>query len=89
MGLLEWATSPWGKLVPIHIAWFLIWVAVIAGFLFFIFHAAYLRYFAKPREFAGSISPAAGARARRRLVREQPEADRAARQARHVDRCVH
>jgi len=62
MGLLEWATSPWGKLVPIHIAWFLIWVAVIAGFLFFIFHAAYLRYFAKPREFAGSISPAAGAR---------------------------
>ena len=32
MGILkpitEWATSPWGKPVPIHIAWFLIWVAV-------------------------------------------------------------
>ena len=32
---------------PIHIAWFLIWVAVIAGFLFLIVHATYLRYFAK------------------------------------------
>jgi hypothetical protein len=31
MGFLEWATSPWGQSVPIHIAWFLIWVAVIAG----------------------------------------------------------
>jgi len=31
MDFLEWATSPWGQRVPIHIAWFLIWVAVIAG----------------------------------------------------------
>ena len=29
MGILEWATSPWGQRVPIHIAWFLIWVALI------------------------------------------------------------
>ncbi len=62
MGFLEWATSPWGQLVPIHIAWFLIWVAVIAGFLFFIVHATYLRYFAKPKEFAGNISPSEAAR---------------------------
>jgi cytochrome b subunit of formate dehydrogenase len=54
MDFLEWAKSPWGQNVPIHIAWFLIWVAVIAGFLFFIVHATYLRYFAKPKEFAGS-----------------------------------
>ena len=27
MGVIEWATSPWGQNVPIHIAWFLIWVA--------------------------------------------------------------
>jgi cytochrome b subunit of formate dehydrogenase len=32
-------------------------VAVIAGLLFFIVHATYLRYFAKAREFAGSNSP--------------------------------
>jgi cytochrome b subunit of formate dehydrogenase len=55
MGFLEWARDPWGKLVPIHIAWFLIWVAVIAGLLFFIVHATYLRYFAKPRQFAAEV----------------------------------
>ena len=52
MGFLEWATSPWGQSVPIHIACFLIWVAVIAGLLFLIVHATWLRYFAKPKEFA-------------------------------------
>jgi cytochrome b subunit of formate dehydrogenase len=55
MGFLEWATSPWGQRVPIHIAWFLIWVSLIAGLLFLIVHAIYLRYFAKPRQFAGRI----------------------------------
>jgi cytochrome b subunit of formate dehydrogenase len=59
MGFLEWARDPWGKLVPIHIAWFLIWVAVIAGLLFFIVHATYLRYFAKPRQFAAEVPPPA------------------------------
>jgi cytochrome b subunit of formate dehydrogenase len=57
MDFLKWAISPWGQRVPIHIAWFLIWVAVTAGFLFFIVHATYLRYFAKPKEFATSGSP--------------------------------
>ena len=33
MEVLEWATSPWGQTIPIHIAWSLIWVAVIAGLL--------------------------------------------------------
>src|SRR5882672_7506231 len=54
MGIIEWATSPWGQNVPIHIAWFLIWVAVILGLLFLIVHAIYVRYFAKREEFAGS-----------------------------------
>jgi cytochrome b subunit of formate dehydrogenase len=57
MGFLEWATSPWGQRVPIHIAWFLIWVAAIAGLLFLMIHATYVRYFAKRKEFAGSNSP--------------------------------
>jgi len=57
MGFLEWARDPWGKFVPIHIAWFLIWVALIAGLLFFIVHATYLRYFAKPRQFAAEVPP--------------------------------
>jgi len=58
MGLLEWATSPWGQTVPIHIAWFLIWVSVIAGLLFLILHAIYVMYFAKPKEFANDASSA-------------------------------
>jgi cytochrome b subunit of formate dehydrogenase len=57
MDFLEWATSPWGRNVPIHIAWFLIWVAVIAGLLFLIVHAIYVRYFAKAKEFAGVTPP--------------------------------
>ncbi len=69
MDFLEWAKSPWGQNVPIHIAWFLIWVAVIAGFLFFIVHATYLRYFAKPKQFAGSGSPFVAARIPDRVPR--------------------
>ena len=33
MGFIEWATSPLGQNVPIHIAWFLIWVALIASYV--------------------------------------------------------
>jgi cytochrome b subunit of formate dehydrogenase len=56
MGILEWATSPLGQRVPIHIAWFLIWVAVIAGLLFLVVHAIYVRYFAGHKEFAADSS---------------------------------
>jgi hypothetical protein len=62
MDFLEWATSPWGQNVPIHIAWFLIWVSAIAGLLFLIVHAIYVMYFAKARVFASDASPAAIAR---------------------------
>ena len=56
MGILEWATSPWGQTVPIHIAWFLIYVAVTAGLVFLVVHAIYLRYFAGSKEFVGAGS---------------------------------
>ena len=52
MGIIEWAISPWGQTVPIHIGWFLIWVAAIAGLLFLTVHAIYARYFAGTKEFA-------------------------------------
>lgn len=59
MGILEpitqWATSPWGQNVPIHIAWFLIWVAAFAGLAFLIVHATYVRYFAKAEVFEGDV----------------------------------
>ena len=52
LDFLQWATSPWGQDVPIHIAWFLIWVAAIARIAFLIVHAIYVRYFAKAKEFS-------------------------------------
>jgi len=52
MGILEWATSPLGQRVSIHIEWFLIWVALIVGLVFLIVHAIYVRYVAKEKEFA-------------------------------------
>lgn len=58
MHIIQWATSPWGQTVPIHIAWVLIWVAAIAGLLFLVVHAIWIRYFAKPEEFAPETIPA-------------------------------
>jgi cytochrome b subunit of formate dehydrogenase len=52
MGIIEWAASPLGQVVPIHIAWYLIWVAGIAGLVFLVVHAIYMRYFAKEKQFA-------------------------------------
>ncbi len=57
MGIVEWAISPWGQHVPIHIAWFLIWVAAILALLFLMVHAVYVRYFARREEFAGTVPP--------------------------------
>jgi cytochrome b subunit of formate dehydrogenase len=61
VGIIEWATSPWGQDVPIHIAFFLIWVALIGGLAFFIGHAIWLK-FQKPDEYAGHTPPAVAAR---------------------------
>jgi cytochrome b subunit of formate dehydrogenase len=69
MGLVEWATSPWGERVPVHIAWFLIWVSLIAGLVFLIVHAIYVRYFAKEKEFAGTISPDLASRLPEKIAR--------------------
>jgi len=69
MGFIEWATSPLGQNVPIHIAWFLIWVALIAGMLFLIVHAIYIRYFAGEKEFVADASPEIAARLPARVPR--------------------
>ncbi len=59
MHIIQWAISPWGQEVPIHIAWMLIWVFAIAGLAFLVVHAIWARYFAKPEEFADA--PLSGA----------------------------
>jgi cytochrome b subunit of formate dehydrogenase len=48
MGIIEFATSPWGENVPIHVAFYLIWVAAIGGLAFLIGHAIWVKFFAKP-----------------------------------------
>jgi cytochrome b subunit of formate dehydrogenase len=69
MGIVEWARSPWGQDVPIHVAFYLIWVSAIAGFAFLIVHAIWIRYFAGPEEFEVGTPPAAAARLPERLPR--------------------
>src|SRR5882672_10893565 len=53
MGIVEFAKSPWGQDVPIHILWYLLWVSAIAGLVFLVVHAIWVRYFAKPEEYSG------------------------------------
>ncbi len=69
MDLIERAINPWGQDVPIHIAWFLIRIAAIAGLLFMIVHAIYLRYFVKTTEYAGGDSPEFAGRVPQRIPR--------------------
>ena len=57
MEVIQWATSPWGQDVPIHIGWALIWVAAFAGLAFLIGHAVWA-FLAKKEEFVEpNVSP--------------------------------
>jgi len=69
VGILEWGKSPWGQDVPIHISFFLLWVSAIGGLVFLIVHAIWLRYFAKPDEYADSAPPSASARLPEKIAR--------------------
>ena len=70
MHLIEWAQSPWGQQVPIHIAWSLLWVSAIAGVVFLIVHAIYMQFSAKPAAgHSGGISPQEAARIPEQVTR--------------------
>ncbi len=56
MDFIQWAQSPWGRQIPIHISWSLLWVSAIGGVLFLIAHAVYVRYWAKPVAAGGHPS---------------------------------
>jgi cytochrome b subunit of formate dehydrogenase len=49
---IVWATSPWGRTVALHVAWVLIWVALLAGVGFMVVHALYVAFAAGPKQFA-------------------------------------
>ncbi len=61
MNFIQWAQSPSGEQVPIHIAWSLLWVSAIGAVLFLVGHALYVRFWAKPAA-AHSGEPAGTAR---------------------------
>jgi cytochrome b subunit of formate dehydrogenase len=66
LNLIEWAQSPWGRQIPIHISWSLLWVSAIGGLLFLIVHALYVSIWAKPAAaHSGASSDASGAAAGR------------------------
>ncbi len=69
MRLFEWATSPWGQSVPIHIAWGLMWVAIIAGLFFMIVHSLYLIVVRPPKRFAERKAEASAAAIPERVPR--------------------
>ena len=58
MEIIQWATSPWGQEVPIHIGWVLIWVFAIGGAIFLVGHAIWVGFFAKEEKFVEpAVSP--------------------------------
>ncbi len=63
MNLIQWAQSPWGGEVPIHISWTLLYVFAAAGALFLIVHAVYVGIWGKSAAHAGNSSGAAGVNA--------------------------
>ena len=73
LNLIEWATSPWGQQVPIHIAWSLLWVSAIGALLFLIVHAIYVTFGRSPPAFRSGVfrrrGCGANSRARRRGTR--------------------
>jgi cytochrome b subunit of formate dehydrogenase len=69
MEFITWATDPWGKTVPIHAAWDLIWVALIAGLLFMIVHALYVAIAAGPKVFTKNVEPTVDAAVPERVPR--------------------
>jgi cytochrome b subunit of formate dehydrogenase len=69
VGLIEWAKSPWGQDIPIHISFFLLWVSAIAGLLFLVGHAIWVRYFAKSEVFADTTPPDVAAHIPERVPR--------------------
>ena len=63
MNLIQWATSPWGQHVPIHISWTLLWVAAISALSFLIVHALYVSIWAKPEHAQAGSAGAPGVNA--------------------------
>jgi cytochrome b subunit of formate dehydrogenase len=69
MGVVEFATNPWGQTVPIHIAFYLIWVSAIAGLAFLMVHAIYVQFIAAKQAHVESVSPELAAKVPEKVAR--------------------
>jgi cytochrome b subunit of formate dehydrogenase len=69
VGVVEFATNPWGQTVPIHIAFYLIWVAAISGLAFLICHAIYVQFMAKKEAPAESVATELAAKIPEKVAR--------------------
>jgi cytochrome b subunit of formate dehydrogenase len=62
LNLIQWATSPWGEQVPLHISWTLLYVSAAAGLLFLIVHAVYVAVSKTANAHEGTAAPVDPAR---------------------------
>lgn len=72
MGIIETAISPWGQTIPIHAAFWLLYLSAIGGLLFMVVHAVWLKYYAKAEVFDGA--PANPANVPEKIKRHSPVA---------------
>jgi cytochrome b subunit of formate dehydrogenase len=68
MGVIETATNPWGQTVPIHIAFYLIWVSAIAGLAFLVCHAIWVAFIAR-KEAHVNFAPEMAAKVPEKVAR--------------------
>lgn len=57
MSLITWGPNPWGMEVPVHIAWWLMWLALFAGLAFMVVHAVWVRFRAKSELPSAAVPP--------------------------------
>lgn len=69
MNLIEWAQSPWGGQVPIHISWGLLWVSAIGAIAFLIVHALYVMIAGKGAAAHAGVSTSEAARVPEQVTR--------------------
>lgn len=62
MDLITWAQNPWGLEVPVHIAWYLLWVFLFAGLAFLFVHAIWVRFRPVSESTAETIPPETASR---------------------------
>jgi len=69
VGVVEVATNPWGQSVPIHISFFLMWVAAIGGLAFLVIHAIYVQFVAAKEVHAAPVAPEVAAQVPEKVAR--------------------